>query len=111
MTTPAAPIVHKGGSWLLEDSHQDGVFTPEQLSEEHRLIDQTARAFVSNEVLAKTDEPAAKNWHVARHLLRAARELISFALVHEQRTHHVAGDWSGQQGAEILRLDFQAQVD
>jgi len=75
MTTPAAPIVHKGGSWLLEDSQQDGVFTPEQLSEEHRLIDQTAREFVSNEVLAKTDELDAKNWDVARHLLRAAGEL------------------------------------
>ena len=75
MTTPAASIVHQGGSWLLEDSHQDGVFTPEQLSEEHRLIDQTAREFVSNEVLAKTDELEAKNWDVARHLLRAAGEL------------------------------------
>ena len=75
MTTPAAPIVHKGGSWLLKDSQQDDVFTPEQLSEEHRLIDQTAREFVSNEVLAKTDELDAKNWDVARHLLRAAGEL------------------------------------
>lgn len=75
MATTAAPIVHKGGSWLLEESHQDGVFTPEQLTEEHRLIDQTAREFVSNEVLAKTDELEAKNWEVARHLLRGAGEL------------------------------------
>ena len=75
MTTPAAPIVHKGGSWLLEDPHEDGVFTPEQLSEEHRLIDQTAREFVSNEILPKTDELEAKNWDVAKDLLRGAGEL------------------------------------
>ena len=75
MTTSAEPSVHKGGSWLLEDSHPDGVFTPEQLTEEHRLIDQTAWEFVSNEVLAKTDELEAKNWEVARQLLRGAGEL------------------------------------
>ena len=75
MTTPAAPIISKGGAWLLDDPDRNGLFTPEQMSEEHELIDQTAREFVTNEVLPKSDELEAKNWDVARQLLRGAGEL------------------------------------
>jgi hypothetical protein len=38
----------KGGSWLIDETA--AIFTPEQLSEEHRLIDQTAEEFMTAEV-------------------------------------------------------------
>ena len=43
----------KGASWLLEESDQASIFTPEKLSEEHRLMAQTVEEFVNNEVLPR----------------------------------------------------------
>ena len=34
-------MIRKGGEWLLEAAAADAVFTPEQLTDEHRLIAQT----------------------------------------------------------------------
>ena len=75
MTTPTASTAQKGGAWLLEDTHRNTLFTPERMSEEHRLIDQTAHEFVTNEVLPKSDALEAKDWEVARQLLRGAGAL------------------------------------
>ena len=36
----------RGGAWLIEDTTADAIFTPEQLTDEHRLIAQTADEFV-----------------------------------------------------------------
>jgi len=67
--------VRKGASWLLEESAAADVFTPEKLTEEHRLIAQTTEAFVANEVLPMLDRLEAKDWSVARSLLRRCGEL------------------------------------
>ena len=39
--TPA--LANKGAAWLLEPGDAASVLTPERLSDEHRLIAQTAR--------------------------------------------------------------------
>ena len=52
----------QGGIWLLEEPPASGIFTPEQLSDEHRLIAQTTDEFV-NRVLEKLmahKKPAAE---------------------------------------------------
>ena len=49
-TTTANPTL-RGGEWLLQPTEPDAVFTPERLTDEHRLIGQTAQEFVKNEVL------------------------------------------------------------
>ena len=72
MTTTATV---RGGSWLIEDAAGDAVFTPEQLSEEHRLIGQTADEFVTQEVLPAIDRLEQKDWALARQLVRRAGEL------------------------------------
>src|SRR5215210_7940920 len=72
MTTTATV---RGGSWLIEDTGVGTAFTPEQLSEEHRLIGQTADEFVTNEVLPAIDRLEQKDWTLARHLIRRAGEL------------------------------------
>ena len=43
-----AANVRKGGLWLLEETEPASVFTPEKLSEEHRLMAQTVEEFVTN---------------------------------------------------------------
>ena len=67
--------IRKGGSWLLEDAESSGVFTPETLSDEHRLIAQTTDEFVETEVLPNLDRLEAKDWTLARQLIRRCGEL------------------------------------
>src|SRR5712692_9781737 len=65
----------RGGAWLLEPSDPDAVFTPERLTEEHRLIAQTADEFVDKEVLPVLDRLEQKDWALARELVKRGGEL------------------------------------
>ena len=67
--------VHKGAAWLLEETDQSSIFTPEKLSEEHRLIAQTVDEFVEAEVLPKITQLETRDWTLARALIRRAGEL------------------------------------
>ena len=51
------------------------MFTPESLSEEHRLIRQTADEFMENEVLPANPRLEAKDWGCARELVVKCAEL------------------------------------
>lgn len=64
-----------GAEWLIADTNPGEVFTPERLSDEHRLIARTAQEFVSNEVAPALMELEKKNWTVARTLVARAGEL------------------------------------
>jgi alkylation response protein AidB-like acyl-CoA dehydrogenase len=72
MTTTATV---RGGGWLTEDADAATILTPENLAEEHRLIARTADEFVDNEVLPVLDRLEAKDWDLARSLVRRAGEL------------------------------------
>ena len=65
----------KGGAWLLEATDPASVSTPERVSDEHRLIAQTAREFAAKEVVPNIDRLEQQDWGLARHLLRRAGEL------------------------------------
>src|SRR5678815_4721122 len=67
--------VRKGGSWLLEETEPTSVFTPEKLSEEHRLMAQTVEEFVAGEVMPNIDQLETKDWKLARTLVQRAGEL------------------------------------
>ena len=56
----ASETITKGGSWLIEDAAADGILTRERLTDEQRLIGQTAEAFVesSNLEVATVDKAA-----------------------------------------------------
>ncbi len=47
--------VVQGGSFLIEDRTTQEVFTPEDFSEEHRMIAETTRQFIDNEVIPHID--------------------------------------------------------
>ncbi|MBI3050762.1 MAG: acyl-CoA dehydrogenase family protein [Acidobacteria bacterium] len=71
----ATTAVRKGGSWLLEETVHADVFTPEKLTEEHRLIARTTEEFVAHEVLPALERLEAKDWSAARVLIRRCGEL------------------------------------
>ena len=73
MTT--LPSIRKGGSWLLEDTAAADVFSPEKLTDEHRLMAQTTTEFVDSEVLPVLDQLEQKDWQLARSLLHRCGEL------------------------------------
>ena len=73
MTTSTS--IRKGGTWLLEDAAASDIFTPEQLTDEHRLMAQTTTEFVQSEVLPVLDRLEEKDWELARSLLRRCGEL------------------------------------
>jgi len=78
MATSNVPVMAKrvkGGSFLTEERDPQDVFTPEDLSEEHRQIAKTAIDFTQNEVMPAAAEIEAKNFEVTRGLLRKAGEL------------------------------------
>jgi len=43
-----------GGSFLIEERTPGEVYTPEDFDEEHRMIAETARQFMDNEVRPRT---------------------------------------------------------
>ena len=75
MPITTEPTILRGGEWLLQGSSADGVFTPERLTDEHRLIAQTAQEFVDNEVLPKLDQLEQKDWALARNLVKRGGDL------------------------------------
>jgi len=75
MPTTTETSILRGGEWLIQPSEADSVFTPERLTEEHRLIGRTAQDFVDNEVLSKLDQLETKDWTLARQLVKLAASL------------------------------------
>jgi alkylation response protein AidB-like acyl-CoA dehydrogenase len=64
-----------GGSFLIEERTPAEVFTPEDFTEEHRMIADTARQFMDGEVRPRIDDLEKKDWSLARELVRKGAEL------------------------------------
>ena len=76
MATTAVPKTRiSGGSFLLETRQPEEVFTPEDFSEQHQLIGQTAEEFAVNEILPHVEKIEHKDFSVSRDLLKKAGEL------------------------------------
>jgi alkylation response protein AidB-like acyl-CoA dehydrogenase len=75
MPTTTETKILRGGEWLIQTSDAAHVFTPERLTEEHRLIAQTAQDFVDNEVLPNLDRLEEKDWALARDLVKRGGDL------------------------------------
>ncbi len=67
--------VTRGGSWLIESTTAEGTFTPERMTEDHRLIAQTTEEFASAVVVPAVERLEQKDWELARALLRRCGEL------------------------------------
>lgn len=65
----------KGGAFLIEDREASEMFTPEDLTDEHRMIGETTREFMDNEVRPQVEAMENHEWDVARDLVAKAGEL------------------------------------
>src|SRR5579864_8296599 len=64
-----------GGSFLIEERQTDDVFTPEDLTEEHRQIAQTTEEFANKEIVPNFERIEHKDFAFTRELLKKASEL------------------------------------
>jgi butyryl-CoA dehydrogenase len=74
-TATAAQTTTPGGSFLLESRTPGEIFTPEDFSEQHHLISQTAEEFAQKEILPNIEKMEHKDFSVTRDLLKKAGEL------------------------------------
>jgi len=65
----------KGGSFLIEERTPEEIFTPEDFTDEHRMIAETTRQFIDNEVVPRIDELEKHDWKLSRELVAKAAEL------------------------------------
>ena len=77
MATETRPpvVAARGGSFLIEDRSFEDVFTPEDFTEEQRMIGQTAEEFMEKEMVPRLPEILALKYETTRELLRKAGEL------------------------------------
>jgi hypothetical protein len=67
MATTAIPSTKiSGGSFLLEQRKPHEVFTPEDFTEQHQLIGQTAEEFAVNEILPNAEKMEYKDFSVTQ---------------------------------------------
>ena len=71
LSKPAA----RGGSFLLESPAPQDIFTPADLTDDQKLIGQTAEEFVVKEVLPLVKDLEAKKTGLMPELVRKAAEL------------------------------------
>jgi len=70
---PTAKI--SGGGFLIEERTPEEVFTPEDFSDQHLLIAQTAEEFANKEIVPNIEKMEHKDFSVTRELVRKAGEL------------------------------------
>jgi alkylation response protein AidB-like acyl-CoA dehydrogenase len=76
MATTAIPSAKiSGGSFLLESRTPAEVFTPEDFTEQHLLIGQTAEEFATNEIMPNIEKIEHKDFSITRDLLKKAGDL------------------------------------
>jgi len=108
MASVASEAVAKGGAWLIAETDPSTVMTPEKITEEHRLILQTAAEFIDGEVVPANDRLEQKDWALQRELIKKCGSLgllgtnipetyggvdldkIATLIVSEQIAHHAS---------------------
>jgi alkylation response protein AidB-like acyl-CoA dehydrogenase len=70
MATATSDTATKGGAWLIGETDPAAVMTPEKLTDEHKLIRQTATEFIQGEVAPVNDRLEQKDWTLQRELVK-----------------------------------------
>ncbi|HET6893124.1 MAG TPA: acyl-CoA dehydrogenase family protein, partial [Pyrinomonadaceae bacterium] len=65
----------QGGAFLIDELTPAEIFTPENFTEEHRMIAETTRQFMDNEVLPHIEDLEKHDWKLARELIKKAADL------------------------------------
>jgi len=75
MEATAAKNEVVGGSFLIEEYQPSDIFTPEDFTEEHRMIAETCREFIESEVRPQLPAMEEHDWQIARDLVKKAGSL------------------------------------
>jgi alkylation response protein AidB-like acyl-CoA dehydrogenase len=75
MASVASEAAVKGGAWLIGEADPATVMTPEKLTDEHKLIRQTASEFINGEVIPVNDRLEQKDWTLQRELVKKCGSL------------------------------------
>ena len=111
--------IFAGGSFLIEERTPSEVFTPEDFTEEHRMIAETTRQFMDNEVRPRTSELEKHDWKLARELVQKGAELgLVGATVPEeygglgmdQTTSAIIGEYLGRSASFATTLGAQGGI-
>jgi alkylation response protein AidB-like acyl-CoA dehydrogenase len=70
----------KGGAFLIEDRQASEIFTPEDFTEEHKMIGETTKDFIDNEVVPQLEAMENHQWEVAKDLVNKAGDLGLFGV-------------------------------
>src|SRR5262249_53409399 len=73
--TKQLKTLKKGGSFLIEETGLEDVFTPEDFSEEQTMIRDMTEQFVEEEVLPQVEKIEHKDWDITVKLLQRCGEL------------------------------------
>jgi alkylation response protein AidB-like acyl-CoA dehydrogenase len=75
IAAPGEKSTIKGGSFLIESRQPEEIFTPEDVTDQHRLIAQTAQDFVDQEIAPRIKEIEQKTPGLLRELIKKAADL------------------------------------
>lgn len=92
LITETARRAIQGGSFLIESRTPDEVFTPEDFTDQHRLIAQTSQDFVDREIVPRLREIEEKKPGLLRELLKKAGDIGLLATDVPQKYGGVALD-------------------
>src|SRR3954470_16194185 len=67
-------LAARGGSFLVEERDPDEIFTPEDLSDEQRMIGRTCAEWMDKDVVPRLPEVLRLDYDVTRALMRKAGE-------------------------------------
>ncbi|MDQ0298364.1 alkylation response protein AidB-like acyl-CoA dehydrogenase [Salibacterium salarium] len=68
-------IAVKGAGFLVDDARPDQIFTPEDFTEEHKMIAKTTEDFVVGEVVPEVEKIENHQFDISRRLLEKAGDL------------------------------------
>ena len=74
-TAPASQVLNRGGSFLLTTTSPEDVFTPADLTDDQRLIGQTAEEFVQKEIVPNVADLEAHKEGLMAQMLKKAGEI------------------------------------
>jgi alkylation response protein AidB-like acyl-CoA dehydrogenase len=65
----------KGGAFLISEGTTAECFTPEDFTDEHKMIGDTCREYIDNEVVPQLPALEKHEWNIAKDLLKKAGDL------------------------------------
>ncbi|WP_424494252.1 acyl-CoA dehydrogenase family protein [Salinimicrobium sp. GXAS 041] len=65
----------RGGQFLVKETNCENIFTPEDFSEEQKMMRDSVREFIDREVIPHREEFEKKNYELTRELMQKAGEM------------------------------------